>query len=517
MLLALFYFQTGCNSSLKSNVMDSASQSTTSSSAGGNASTGGNTSAGNPVKNPVNGGNSGSSSGKTNQDCQISTISSGVITVLHGRSQVFFESSQVVSPAVCKSQVRTCNNGFLSGTYNFLSCSVKQSDSLGAGSSSGTGTSTNSGSGSTVSSTTSTSTTSTTIPTNPLISNLYTTPILLSHLQNQNEVADSGFSYLPSIEADGKFVAFFGNSPTQTMDRYGIYSGGVIENLQTGQRRRVANMVSGERGLSAPCTEINSYNLNIQMTAGAAKILFNDCLTSFNSLGGEGANKLGLGFNVLLNYNGLKLASYDSLNKNIYLHQMTSSSLTLTSGQILNARAAGEGLAIGTNWLAYCDDQKISGSDESTEINLVNLNTFEILKLGRGYCRGMQIAGNDSQFYFVRSSSALLSGEEKVLYDISSKKITVLNLPGTYSYLTADGKTICVGEVHTDGKRRTEIKIYSVVSKSLSSTVFSVDIYKSLKCSNNADIIVFDTRDKFSGYTYPEGGNDLQVYMIKRK
>lgn len=539
--------QVGCNNqSLKSKVIDSSSQATTGSAGGGSSSQGENNSAGNdngsannPVRRPINNGNSDLSSGKTNKNCQISTTTSlGVITISHDRSQVFFESSEVVSPAVCKSQSRKCTNGFLSGSYTAVNCSVKQSSnssgtstsvgnsgsgsSSNSGSNSGTGSSSNSNSGSSSGSGNNTSTENNNTNTGGASSTSFTNPILLSHLLNQNTVADSNFSFLPSIDAEGKYVAFFGDSPKQTIDKGGAYSGGVIENLQTGQRRRIANVVTGPNAFSTPCAYLDYHTLKIQMTANADKILFNDCLTGFNVLGNVSGAKLDFGVNnmdVRLNYDGTKVAYFNTLNKNIFLYQLQSNNLA--NEKILNARPAGNGISVGTNWLAYCDDPgTTSGNTESKEIYLVQINTFETIKLGKGFCRGLQVASNDSQFLFTRSSSASVYGTENVLYDINARKFSSMsaNESFTFMHLTADGKTICAGLVTTkNGLRKTEIKLYSVANKSITSTGIFVDIHGSLNCSNNANVIVFDSREKFLGYTYPEGGNDLQVYMVKRK
>jgi peptidoglycan hydrolase-like protein with peptidoglycan-binding domain len=52
----------------------------------------------------------------------------GTLTLAHGQSKTFFSAASVVAPAVCQSQDRTCTNGALSGdaSYQYASCAQTQ-------------------------------------------------------------------------------------------------------------------------------------------------------------------------------------------------------------------------------------------------------------------------------------------------------------------------------------------------------------------------------------------------------
>ncbi|MGE3759739.1 MAG: hypothetical protein AB7H97_18375, partial [Pseudobdellovibrionaceae bacterium] len=72
--------------------------------------------------------NNGSLSGTFNySSCAAQSPSSCLFsgqTVAHGQNVVAFLNSTVNLGEACESQVRTCNNGALSGTYNFSSCTA---------------------------------------------------------------------------------------------------------------------------------------------------------------------------------------------------------------------------------------------------------------------------------------------------------------------------------------------------------------------------------------------------------
>lgn len=70
--------------------------------------------------------NNGSLSGSyTFSTCSVAAPLSCLFqgqNVAHGQSVIAFEQSLVTDVSLCKSQTRSCNNGSLSGTYNFASC-----------------------------------------------------------------------------------------------------------------------------------------------------------------------------------------------------------------------------------------------------------------------------------------------------------------------------------------------------------------------------------------------------------
>jgi len=50
-----------------------------------------------------------------------------------------YQAASVLSPSTCTSQLRSCNNGILSGTYSYQSCTVVPTYSITATAASGSG------------------------------------------------------------------------------------------------------------------------------------------------------------------------------------------------------------------------------------------------------------------------------------------------------------------------------------------------------------------------------------------
>jgi len=46
-------------------------------------------------------------------------------TIEHGQKQIFYKDEEVTNAQLCKEQVRSCNNGILSGIYVYNTCRIK--------------------------------------------------------------------------------------------------------------------------------------------------------------------------------------------------------------------------------------------------------------------------------------------------------------------------------------------------------------------------------------------------------
>lgn len=260
----VFTMQLGCSGALKSNVIESASKSTPSSSGEQDLPTSGNNNnSNNNANNTNNNANNNTNAGKINQNCQVSTSTSGVVTVLHSRSQTFFERNEVVSPSTCQSQVRLCNNGYLSGSYTATNCKVKINSSTGTGLNSdagNTGSNSNSGSnagggtGTIVTTTSTTSTTSTTTsttlppsgsigvgnnPTNPYAHGVV--PVVSADsgkwkLASRKASGQMGVlkSNNPHLSSNGRYVVFESSSAALVAGDQNIYPDVYLRDMQTG-------------------------------------------------------------------------------------------------------------------------------------------------------------------------------------------------------------------------------------------------------------------------------------------
>ena len=121
------------------------------------------------------------------------------------------------------------------------------------------------------------------------------------------------------------------------------------------------------------------------------------------------------------------------------MYQLQSNNLA--NEKFLNARPAGNGILLATNWLVYCDDPgTTSGNTESKEIYLVQINTFETIKLGKGFAEAYKLHQTTASFIYQKFAS--VDGTENVLYDINARKFSSMsaNESFTFMHLTADGK-----------------------------------------------------------------------------
>ena len=535
LLLSLVYFisiQTGCNNQLQtSNLASETTAETNTNDSNSNDDS----------SSPPSLGNSFSE----NTDCKFDSR-----IVKNGKSVVAFNMAKAYPPEICRSEVRICRNGNLTGSFAYGSCSNVSNgiNNPGGGNNSDsnshnsgtittttifkTPTSSTSSTSSTSTTTTLPTTTSTTLQPPANNSSFSYGPVqLVSHSKSDRKLASDVFAALPMIDAAGVNIVMNARTDLLVSNTQGSAMGGVLYNFANKQGYRIAS-VGRTDGRSSPCDSFKYDSTRPFLATGSLTILFDNCVAQSPGNAAQ-INFVNsptyYGIHTRISPDGNYLVYFHYENKNIYLLNRSSQAVIkvneTSSGQNIDTNFStnpssyfsdsARALVVSQNgmWVGFCGKGAL-GSEVA--IYLKNTITQQIYSAGLGLC-DLSLSKDGRKLVYSN-----LNGSS-VIYDYSTGQKETISFSIRYeivhfSSVTSDGKYICGAAFTNDsGFRKDEIFVYDIQARQTISTgkVFS-EIYSSLSCSDDAKVIVFDTTQTFPDFNYPKS-NLLQVYAIVRE